>query len=89
VSVEVFEESKHRWVFNQLLDYWSTYQVTPTLVVLETPLGGWPIPDDVDETTGWPIERLANRYVRNQVSDVLVETADAIIETGAQAVVSM
>lgn len=73
VRQELFEEPMCRIAFGFMVDYWLDAQMrhAPTWVVMETEFPNLQLPDHVEETSGWLIERLRNRYAVNRLQEVV------------------
>lgn len=77
IRSEVFEDPVNRLVFEWMIDYWIESQMlaAPTWVALETKFPSVQIDTDVEETTGFLIEHLKQRYSWNQLQRLLIDHA--------------
>ena len=75
VRQEVFEDPVNRFAFQFMVDYWLDAQMhhAPTRTVMETEYPQLVLEDEVEETTGWLIERLKKRYATNQLQQIMMD----------------
>lgn len=72
---EHFTEPIARAVFEYVIDYWKSYRMAPTWVVLETEFPAFPLPNADEDATEWLVTRMQQDYSAARVYDLLREAA--------------
>ncbi|MCP9272778.1 AAA family ATPase [Mycolicibacterium arenosum] len=82
LSANVFEDDRHRIVFEFMRNYWRTSTKVPTLFMIEREYPSIPITPvpEVEETAGWYCEHLNRRYQVNRGQDIIRRAAVALGE---------
>jgi replicative DNA helicase len=73
---EVFEQPVYEAMFNHIVSYWheNDMGMVPTKFVLEYEFPGYPLDDEVEESTLWLVDALKRRYATNNLQ-VMIEQA--------------
>lgn len=82
LSSEVFEEPIYRAAYDFVIAYWLDNQMAkaPTAFVIEHELPGLKLDTDVEESVTWLADKLQQRYVTNQLQEMLREAATTSVE---------
>ncbi|QDH91788.1 DnaB-like dsDNA helicase [Mycobacterium phage Phrappuccino] len=77
LASEVFEEPMCRRAYDFIVGYWADNQMAmaPTRFVLEQELPGFRFEDNVEESVTWLAEKLRERWVTNQLQEMLTDAA--------------
>jgi hypothetical protein len=87
VRPEVFETPLNQAAFNWAMEYWAEHKMAPTRRAMEYEFPGIKLDEDppreadnpTEEATGWLIETLCRRFVRNQLQEILIsDTRDVL-----------
>jgi hypothetical protein len=79
---EVFEDPVGRYAYEFIIKYWqdSQMKVAPTPFVLETEIPGIKLEDDPEAEAWWLADKLIERYAKNGVNEMLLQTAQMVTE---------
>jgi replicative DNA helicase len=77
LRAEAFEEPLANRVYEFMLEYWRTSQMTaaPTPMVIETQHPGFKLEPGVEETADWLAEALMTRFIVNRIQKIIEASA--------------
>lgn len=78
---EVFVDPVNRGIYRFMIEYWHGSSMTkvPTEAVLKNEFPTF-TPVGVEETVDWLIEKIQNRYITNQIKDVMMSISSTVVD---------